>query len=104
MAESRVRDWKWSFWTVLALSLPSFTGLLIMVSALVRPSVWVSAEAILLYLYIPVTLTPAVLIAAVTRKSMQHYWRRNTWLVLTLAAFAVLVTVILLTWLGRTRR
>jgi len=96
VTERRVRrDWKWPFWSVLVLSIPSFTALLMMLSASVWPDILASSEAIGLYFYTPLTLVPAILIAAATQTSMRHYRRRNTWLVLSFAVFAALVAMML---------
>ena len=96
VTESRVRrDWRWPFWSVLVLSIPSFTALLIMLFAFLGPKDLIPSEALQPYFYAPLTLVPAILIATVTRTSMRHYWRRNTWLALSLAAFAAVVALVL---------
>jgi hypothetical protein len=98
------RDWKWPFWTVLVLAVPSFAALLITVSTLIRPNIWAWALIPLLFFYAPVGLGAGAVVAAVTRNHMRRRWSRNTWIVLATSLFAGLTTLALLTWAGRQAR
>jgi hypothetical protein len=94
------RDWKWPFWAVVTLSLPSFAALVITICMFVRPTIWAYALVPLIYFYIPVSLVLAVLLVAAARKSMQRYWIRSTAITLALAVSSTAVTIMLVMWAG----
>ena len=93
------RDWKWPLWAVLALSIPSFTALVITVYVLVRPSVWAYALVPLIYFLMPAGLVVAASVAVLARRFMPHHTIRNTWITLVFAVVAALVTITLV-WAG----
>ena len=105
MVQSQVQhDWKWPFWTVLVLNVPSFVALLIMISALIRPNIYAWALAPLLFFCAPVGFGLATVVAVITRNYMTHRWSWSTWIVLASALLAGLIPVAILMWEGRQAR
>jgi hypothetical protein len=92
--------WIWPFWVVVVLSVPSFSAATILIGALIRPNVWLFAEAPLLYFYIPASLILAVLIAAATHRFMRRGTRRRMWYLLASSACASFGTFAVLSVLG----
>jgi uncharacterized membrane-anchored protein len=83
---------KWPLWTVVILSLPTFAALLIVISGMLVPNVWVYF-LIPLAVVAPVGFVSAIGFIVATRRSMDHRLSRAAWIVLVIALLAGIAAI-----------